>query len=120
MKSFATLAAAVSILCIAATTADAKDIKKQQQFMDTIVGKKLVSGGSWLVVEADGTIQGETAKKGKIKGAWVWNKRYFCRNVFVGTNQLPEDCQKVTIDGNQVTFTRDKGKGEAVPMTISN
>ena len=120
MKSFTILTAAVGVAFLLASGAEAKDIKKQQQFMDAVVGKKLVSGDTWLVVSADGKITGESGKHGKIKGAWVWNKKYFCRNVFVGSNQLPESCQKVSIDGNQVTFTRDKGKGEANTMTISN
>ncbi|WP_170377783.1 hypothetical protein [Ruegeria atlantica] len=120
MNSIAILAAAASVLCISAAAADAKDIKKKQQFMDAVIGKKLVRNRYWFIVAADGTIYGDTAQKGKIKGAWVWNKRYYCRNLYIGTTQLPVDCQKVTIDGDQVVFTRKKGKGKAVPMTISD
>ncbi len=120
MKPFAILTAAVSVLLITVAIANAKDIKKQKQFMDSIVGKKLVSEETWLVVSADGKITGDAGKNGKMTGAWVWNKRLFCRNIIIGTNQLPEDCQKVSIDGDQVTFTREKGKGKAVTMTISN
>ena len=42
MNSIAILAAAASVLCISAAAADAKDIKKKQQFMDAVIGKKLV------------------------------------------------------------------------------
>lgn len=66
-----------------------------------------------MLISADGKITGETSKKDKVAGAWAWNKRYWCRNITVGGNALPEDCQKVTIDGNQVTFTRNKGKGDS-------
>ncbi|WP_050604042.1 hypothetical protein [Ruegeria sp. 6PALISEP08] len=120
MKLIFNLAVAACLVTGLTSVADAKDIKKKQQFMETIVGKKLVSGSTWLIVSADGKITGDTGKNGKVVGAWVWNKRYFCRNVVIGKNQLPEDCQKVSIDGNQVTFTREKGAGKATAMTISN
>jgi len=120
MKNVFMLAALASFSILVADAAQAKDIRKQNQFLEAVAGKKLVSGGTWLVVSADGKIEGNSSKHGKIVGAWVWNKRYFCRNVFIGQNQLPEDCQKVTIEGDQITFTREKGKGDTSTMTISN
>ncbi len=101
-----------------AARAEAKEIRKKQQFLEALAGKKLVSGETWFVISADGKISGVGRNKAKVVGAW--NRRYWCRNVIVGDKQLPEDCQKVSIDGNQVTFTRDKGKGESGTFTISN
>ena len=120
MRIVSHLAVAASIVLFAATGANAKEIKKKQQFMDAVVGKKLVSGNTWVMVSADGKISGVGKDNAKVVGAWVWNKRYWCRNVVVGDKALPEDCQKVSIDGNQVTFTRNKGKGESGTFTISN
>ncbi len=120
MNKFVSLAVVASIAMAAAATAEAKEIRKESQFLEVVGGKKLVSGSTWLIVSADGKIQGDAGKNGKIVGAWVWNKKYFCRNVIIGKNQLPEDCQKVTIDGDQITFTREKGKGDTSTMTISN
>ncbi|KIC28634.1 hypothetical protein [Leisingera sp. ANG-M6] len=102
----------------AAAPASAGAIKKQKDFVAAIAGKKLVSGNSWIVVSADGKLTGVSSKGEKITGAWVWNKRFVCRNVYVGSKQLPQDCQTVTTDGNTVTFTRDKGKGRAITYSF--
>ncbi|WP_424977841.1 hypothetical protein [Leisingera sp. S232] len=77
------------------------------------MGKKLVSGNSWIVASADGKLTGVSRKGEKITGAWIWHKRFFCRNIYLGQTRLPEDCNTVSIDGNTATFTRDKGKGKA-------
>ena len=120
MKLLIIVAALASMSLLAAETAEAKDLRKESQFLDAVAGKKLISGETWFVISADGKISGVGRNNAKVVGAWAWNKRYWCRNVVVGDKQLPEDCQKVSIDGNQVTFTRDKGKGESGTFTISN
>ncbi|MEX0301997.1 MAG: hypothetical protein AB3N24_06195 [Leisingera sp.] len=97
----------------AAAPASAGAIKKQKNFLAAIVGKKLTAENHWILITADGKIQGVSPKGEKIIGAWVWHKRFFCRNVFIGQRQLPENCGTVTTEGNTVTFTRDKGKGRS-------
>ncbi|MEX0278905.1 MAG: hypothetical protein AB3N19_15400 [Ruegeria sp.] len=120
MKLIALLATAVIVLCIAAPSADAKDIRKESQFLEAIVGKKLVNGGTWLVISPDGKLEGVAPNNVKIKGAWVWNKKFWCRNVVAGQKSFPEDCLKVSVDGNQVKFVRNKGKGDAISYTIAD
>lgn len=120
MKSMAILAVAASVLCFAATTATANDIRKESQFLESVAGKKLESGGTWLIVTPDGKIEGVGRNNVKIKGAWVWNKKFWCRNVVAGQKKFPEDCLEVSIDGNQVKFVRSKRKGDAIVYTIAN
>jgi hypothetical protein len=121
MKVVALLAVVASVVLLSAETLDAKDLKKEDQFLAAVAGKKLVDGGTWVIISADGKLTGETGDKVKFKGAWAWNKRFWCRTLVVGGKQIPQDCQKVTIDGNQVTFTRNKGKGKSGgTYTITN
>lgn len=120
MRKFLVPASVALSLALIAPLADAKELRKQKQFDAAVVGKKLVSGDTWILIAADGSMTGVSNTKEKITGAWIWNKRYFCRNVAVGSKTFPQDCLEVSIDGNTVTFVRNKGKGKAVPYTISN
>ncbi|WP_271948465.1 hypothetical protein [Ruegeria faecimaris] len=121
MKNVFTLAIAACLILGSALVAEAKDIKKEQDFLNAVAGKKLVDGGTWVLISPDGKISGQTSDKVKFSGAWIWNKRFWCRTLVVGGNQIPQDCQKVTIEGNQVTFTRNKGKGDSGgTYTITN
>ncbi|MDA7966123.1 hypothetical protein [Ruegeria sp.] len=114
------MAVLASFSLIAATTANAKDLRKENQFLEAVAGKKLVSGETWLIITPDGKINGVGRNNAKVTGAWAWNKKFWCRNVVVGQKAFPEDCLKVKIDGNQVEFIRNKGKGDPVIYTISN
>lgn len=99
--------------------ANAKNIKKENKFIESVAGKKLVSGNTWLIVTPGGKIEGVGRNNAKITGAWVWSQKFFCRNVVVGNKKFPEDCLTVSVDGNQVTFVRNKGKGDPVVYTVS-
>ncbi|EEX08663.1 conserved hypothetical protein [Ruegeria lacuscaerulensis ITI-1157] len=114
------MAIAAACLFSPADIADAKELKKQSEFLEAVAGKKLVSGNTWLVITADGKIDGVGRNNAKIKGAWVWNRRFWCRNVVVGQNKFPEDCLMVKMDGNEVEFVRNKGKGDSIVYTIAN
>ncbi|WP_298850646.1 hypothetical protein [uncultured Ruegeria sp.] len=120
MKLIFNLAAAALLVTGLTSVADAKELKKQSQFVEAVTGKKLVSGDTWLVISQDGKIEGVGRNNVKITGAWVWNKRFWCRNVVAGQKKFPEDCQKVKIDGSQVEFIRNKGKGDSIVYTIAN
>lgn len=120
MKSFVTFAVATCLVLGSVVAADAKDIKKETQFIENVAGKKLVSGDTWLVITPDGKIDGVGRNNAKITGAWVWNKRFWCRNVVAGGKKFPEDCLKVKMNGNRVEFVRNKGKGDGIVYTIAN
>ncbi|MCG7520205.1 hypothetical protein [Ruegeria sp. Ofav3-42] len=120
MRRVCAVAVLASLSLITAGSAAAKDLRKENQFLEAVVGKKLVSGDTWLVITPDGKIDGVGRNNAKLTGAWVWNKRFFCRNVVVGQRAFPQDCLTVSIDGDQVQFTRNKGKGDAVVYTVSN
>lgn len=120
MRRLSAVVVLASLSLIAAGSAGAKDLRKENQFMEAVAGKKLVSGDTWLVITPDGKIDGVGRNNAKRTGAWVWNKRFFCRNVVVGQKAFPQDCLTVSVDGNQMQFKRNKGKGDAIVYTVSN
>ncbi len=113
MKFISICTVATAVFAASTLGASAKDIKKEQQFLDAVAGKTLTGNGATLVIGADGKLSGKLKDGRKVAGAWVWNKRFWCRNLVVGGEKLPQDCQTVSLDGNQVTFTREKGKGDS-------
>ncbi len=120
MRLIVLTAAMAGVFLCSAASSDAKELRKQNQFLDAVAGKKLVSGDTWLVISPDGKISGVGRNNAKLTGAWAWSKKFWCRNVVVGDKAFPEDCLKVSIDGNQVTFARNKGKGDAIIYTIAD
>ncbi len=113
MRFLSLTALAATLALVSTLPAEARQVRKQADFVKALAGKTLTAGNSWLILSADGKIKGVTGKGDKITGLWVWNKRFMCRNVYVGQKQLPQDCQTVSIDGDTVTFTRERGKGPA-------
>ena len=97
--------------------AEFKKIKTEAQFQKQVVGAKISNNGTWLVLSNDGKLTGKTAKGDKMNGVWKWNQGFFCRNLLIGKKELGSDCQVVAIDGNEVQFTREQGKGDAIVFT---
>lgn len=120
MKRIFELALTAGFLVATAGQVAAEDIRKENKFREVLADKRLVAGNTWVIISSDGKISGETNGT-KFVGAWAWNKRFWCRTLVVGGESVPQDCQKVTLDGNQVTFTRNKGNGESGgTYTITN
>jgi hypothetical protein len=113
MKRIALIALPL-VFGIFATTALAefKAVKKEKQFRQTIVDRKLTSdNGNWTVINSNGTQTGKFGKN-SYSGTWKWSGKYWCRNGVIGGKELGTNCQLVEIDGNETRFTRDKGKGK--------
>ncbi|MCL6284116.1 hypothetical protein M3P21_11300 [Ruegeria sp. 2012CJ41-6] len=117
MKTLFTVSAVMLAFSGSAMAAE-KQIKSAADFDSKVVGKTLTYGDGTHIKIGAGSLNGKTGKGQKIKGAWNWQGKYFCRNVQIGDNMLPTDCQKVTLDGNAITFTREKGKGKASQASL--
>lgn len=119
MTFFRTLLAGCIATALVAGPASAgfKWIKKEADFRQMIVGKKLVAESGWSIAHPDGRLVGKF-KPGKLRGNWLWQGRYWCRNALVGGKELGTNCQKVEIDGNTMRLTRDKGKGKVTLWTL--
>jgi len=100
-----------------------RTIETVEDFMATIVGKTLVLRNedgtryseSQVVVSSDMKATGFNAN-GDIDLDWYWENSAYCRS---GVSNLPDnsrtvelECQAVEVDGNTVSFIRERGAGE--------
>lgn len=99
-----------ALVAAGVNAAGMKRIKKEADFTAVIVGKKMEKGKDWVQINADGTLNGSFGGR-KAKGAWNWQKGFFCRNIILGGKTLGSDCQIVQSDGSQAEFIREQGKG---------
>ena len=54
----------------------------------------------------------------KVTGDWNWRDGYFCRDLFVGGDELGANCQMVQVQGNTVRFTSDRGTGQFADLRL--
>jgi hypothetical protein len=97
--------------------AEPSRVQAQDIFEQTIVGRDLTALGVRLVVQPDGTISGKAFGR-TVTGSWNWEQGYFCRDLNFGDDPLEPNCQLVTIDGNRVQFTADKGTGQSANLRL--
>ncbi|WP_417701435.1 hypothetical protein [Pseudophaeobacter sp.] len=110
----------ISLAPLMAQAGPFKQIRSQNEFVDRIVDKSLTAEWGKMVIHSDGKISGTVGSQ-KMVGAWNWQGKYWCRNVRIGKQEeRGTDCQKISVDGNQVEFIRDKGRGEPGVLTIGN
>ncbi len=91
-------------------------ISTREEFENLVVGRPLTNadGTVRIVLNADGTMSGTRADGARLSGPWYFDDGYFCREPTYRGKSLGWDCQVVTIDGNDVTFHRDRGTGKRV------
>ena len=98
-------------------------ITTKEQYLEAVVGKRLVNvenDSVWVMKHPDGSITGEAGSKA-ITGTWTWEGTFWCRTIKVGGKDRGSDCLKMVIDGDMISSTRNKGKGEKTPVyRISN
>ena len=82
----------------------------EAEFRERVVGKTLEAGTATFVVSADGTLSGSISD-GAISGTWQYKDDQFCREAKAGSRQFPYDCQIVLLQGNEVVFWRNRGRG---------
>ncbi|MDJ1016460.1 MAG: dihydrodipicolinate reductase [Paracoccaceae bacterium] len=79
-------------------------------FMSLVENRDLRRFGIRLQVRDAGAITGRAFGQ-KVTGAWNWDDGFFCRDLFVGGDELGANCQLVEIRGNTMRFTSDMGQG---------
>lgn len=86
-----------------------------------IVGQpmSLVSLGDGRAAEGNLTINANGTVTGDFEGAatnlvWTEEGGLFCREGTIGTNAVPNKCQNIVIDGNQVSFFNRDGSLSSV------
>ena len=115
MRTFETV---VVIGVVAACTPLSVQGLNETEFRESVVGRTLIAGPATVVVGADGTLSGSTSD-GVISGTWQYKDDQFCREAKAGSRQLPYDCQVVLLEGNEVVFWRNSGKGVKAVYSIT-
>ena len=117
--TYSTIRLLTLILSVTASNAFAepKVITTSDEFIGLVTDKNLTRPFITLTVSSDGEIRGKGALS-KITGAWFWEDGYFCRDLRWGRRDLKYNCQRVTSDGNKLTFTSDRGQGDSASFTL--
>jgi hypothetical protein len=92
-------------------------VQSRDTFVSLVQGKELRRFGIRLTVTPDGTIQGR-AFGTPVTGQWAWDNGYFCRDLFLGEDDLGFNCQLVQVNGETLRFTSDQGQGIYADLTL--
>ena len=85
-------------------------VSDRENFMSLVQDRQLKRFGIKLQVSDQGQISGRAFGQ-KVTGDWNWNNGYFCRDLFVGGDELGANCQLVEVKGRTMRFTSDQGEG---------
>lgn len=77
-------------------------------FNERIVGKDLTYPGGAIAVNPDGTLGG-SIEGNAVDGAWSWTDGQFCRELSIGSQRVPRECQTPEVAGDRVRFERPDG-----------
>ncbi len=113
-----TIAAILALTVATPAMADGfQVIGDRGSFIQLIKDRQLKRFGITLQVSPDGRIQGRAFGK-PVTGAWDWNGRYFCRDLFYGEQNLGQNCQLVQLRGQTIRFTSDQGTGDSADLRL--
>ncbi|MDA8584934.1 dihydrodipicolinate reductase [Rhodobacteraceae bacterium] len=121
MRTLSLTAAVIAFLAGVPSAASAETFQRiddRDGFLNVIQDRNLTRMGIRLSVQDNGKIIGRAFGRA-VTGDWSWNGGYFCRDLFVGGNELDvENCQVVQVLGNTVRFTSDKGSGDYADLRL--
>lgn len=107
------------LLCFWACVASGEGgrVVEKTEFLALVSGQTLTRVGVRLRVGADGAIRGRAFGQ-PVSGAWRWQGGYFCRDLFWGDRDLGPNCQEVTLRGDVLRFTSDRGTGQSADLVL--
>jgi len=112
------LASFISFFFAGPALAEFQLVDQRDRFLSLVKDRDLTRFGISLKVTEDGRIQGRAFGQ-KVSGAWNWNGRYFCRDLFVNGDELDAgNCQLVHVRGDTLRFTSDRGQGEFADLRL--
>lgn len=101
----------------AAAAEEFQTVTDESGFVELVQGKVLVLHRPFLLrnsikltVSPQGSIRG-IARGDEVTGNWNWRDGYFCREMAWGGDTIPFNCQSVQVNGEQIRFIADQGKG---------
>ncbi len=89
-------------------------IRTLQAFEENVVDRPFAGRGWTTVIQSDETLTGIREDGSQLSGSWDFKDDYFCREPIIDGKSMGWDCQIVSVSGNEVTFARQRGKGEKV------
>ena len=89
-------------------------IRTLQAFEENVVDRPFAGRGWTTVIQSDETLTGIREDGSQLSGSWDFKDGYFCRELIIDGKSMGWDCQIVSVSGNEVTFARQRGKGEKV------
>ncbi len=92
-------------------------VEKKDGFLSIVKGRALTRLGIRLNVSENGKITGRAFGR-KVTGDWKWRGGYFCRDLYVGGDELGANCQMVQVNGRVVRFTSDRGTGQFADLRL--
>jgi hypothetical protein len=93
-------------------------VTEQAEFVRLVADRDLTRFGIRLNVSPSGNIEGRAFGR-KVTGAWEWQGDYFCRELYVGSDDLGgPNCQLVLKNGETLRFIADKGKGDHADLNL--
>ncbi len=86
------------------------------EFTNSVVGKQAILRGvdgsrdesTQAVINADGTVTGFTPA-GSLILDWYWDDQYYCRSGTSAGNEVPLDCQIISVQNGILIFLRNRG-----------
>ena len=97
--------------------ADFSVITDESHFFSVVEGKNLQRVFIKLNISLGGQISGSAVTQ-PVKGVWLWKEGYFCRSLFWGNRDLGYNCQEVSVSGDIIRFTADKGEGDYADFVL--
>lgn len=93
-------------------------VTEQAEFVRLVADRDLTRFGIRLNVSPSGEIEGRAFGR-KVTGAWQWQGDYFCRELYVGSDDLGgPNCQLVLKNGETLRFIADKGEGDYADLNL--
>jgi hypothetical protein len=96
-------------------------IATREEFEELVVDRPVEGGDrDWvnLEIHSDGTMSGRRSDGVEISGPWYFSGGYFCREPLLDGKSVGWDCQMVSVEGNEVAFARNRGKGRKVTYSF--
>ncbi|MFQ5775429.1 MAG: hypothetical protein ACE5GS_12985 [Kiloniellaceae bacterium] len=104
-----------------ATASAVGPITTREEFEKLVVDRPVAGGDrGWdsIVIHSDGTMSGTRSDGVRLSGPWHFEGGYFCREPILNGESMGWDCQIVSVDGNEVAFARNRGKGKKVKYSF--
>ena len=109
----------IAICSLAACMPDGPDVGQAPYgVMAELAGKTITNDRGRFTYSNAGALTGTFDGKA-VAGTWWQEGDLVCRSITIDGNPVPDDCQSLSISGDQLTIVRQRGTGTRVIYTIT-